>query len=182
MASSWVSSPFVKSSISLALCRRTVPLVSVWEMSIGQAKTPTLALRAFLIDPSGSRPNTMPLTTRDWGSEPPMILTTRMLSTLKLMGFLGRTARTASATRSARKSSLPDCLEATTVRMALLSSACDLRSLTSSTMSSVHSSVLPSPEIFCAVNRTAHTVQALQRLSLRPLVSLGDLTGLQPHP
>lgn len=67
-----------------------------------------------------------------------MILTTRMLSTLKFTGFLGRTARTASATREARRSSLPDCLEATTVRMALLSSGRDLMSLTSSTTSSVY--------------------------------------------
>jgi hypothetical protein len=61
--------------------------------------------------------------------------TTRMLSTLKFAGFLGRMARTASATRSARNSSLPFCLLLTTVRMALLSSSCDLISWTLSTSS-----------------------------------------------
>ena len=59
-----------------------------------------------------------------------------MLSTLKLEGFLGRTARTASATKMERKSSLPDCLEAMTVRIALASSVGERRSFTESTTSS----------------------------------------------
>ena len=59
-----------------------------------------------------------------------------MLSTLKLEGFLGRTARTASATMVERKSSLPDCLEAMTVRIALASSVGERRSFTESTTSS----------------------------------------------
>ena len=59
-----------------------------------------------------------------------------MLSTLKLDGFLGRTARTASATKMERKSSLPDCLEAMTVRIALASSVGERRSFTESTTSS----------------------------------------------
>ena len=132
-ASSCVSSPLVKSIISLALCSRTVPFVSVWLVSIGHENTPTLALTAFLTDPSGSRPKTMPLTTLLCSRLPPMILTTRMLSTLKLTGFLGSTARTASATISARNCSLPFCLLATTVLIALLSSACDRKSSTLST-------------------------------------------------
>ena len=65
-----------------------------------------------------------------------MIFTTRMLSTLKLTGCLGRTARTASATMSARNSSEPDCLEAITVRMAFASSGWERRSFTESTTSS----------------------------------------------
>ena len=59
-----------------------------------------------------------------------------MLSTLKLEGFLGNTARTASATKIERKSSLPDCLEAMTVRIALASSLGERRSFTESTTSS----------------------------------------------
>ena len=103
---------------------------------MGQEKTPTFAFEAFLMEPSGSRPKTMPLTTLLWSREPPIIFTTRMLSTLKLEGFLGRTARTASATKMERKSSLPDCLEAMTVRMALASSVGERRSFTESTTSS----------------------------------------------
>ena len=103
---------------------------------MGQEKTPTFAFEAFFMEPSGSRPKTMPLTTLLWSREPPMIFTTRMLSTLKLEGFLGRTARTASATKMERKSSLPDCLEAMTVRIALASSVGERRSFTESTTSS----------------------------------------------
>ncbi len=108
---------------------------------MGQEKTPTLAFFAPFLELSGSRPKTMPLTTFDCSREPPIILTTRILSTLKFWGTLGRTARTPSATMLARKSSLPDCFEATTVRMALVSSVWDLRSLTSSTTSSIRPSV-----------------------------------------
>ena len=89
---------------------------------MGQEKTPTLAFLALFFEPSGSRPKTMPLTTLDCSREPPIIFTTRMLSTLKFWGLFGSTARTASATILARKSSLPDCFEATTVRIALDSS------------------------------------------------------------
>lgn len=134
--SSWASSPRVKSSISAALCSSTVPFVSVCEMSMGQAKTPTLALTARCTEPSGERGKTMPLTTLLSGSDEPMILTTRMLSTLKLSGFLGSTASTASATSGAMMSSLPCCLDATTVVMALVSSAGSRMSDTFSTTSS----------------------------------------------
>ena len=113
-----------------------MPFVSVCEISIGQLKAATFALVAFLVDESGSRPKTMPLTTLDWERLLPIIFTTRMLSILKLAGFLGRTASIASDTSEAIKSSLPDCLEAMTVRRALASSGAERMSLTRSTTSS----------------------------------------------
>ena len=62
-----------------------------------------------------------------------MIFTTRMLSMLNWVGFLGRIARTASAIRGERMSSLPDCFEATTVRRAFSNSLGERRSATLST-------------------------------------------------
>lgn len=106
------SSPRVKLSISSAFLMRTVPFVSVWAMSSAEVKTATLALVTFLMTPSGSRPNTMPCTTRLPERLPPIILTTRTLSTLKFFGLLGMTASAASATSTERVSSNPYCFEA----------------------------------------------------------------------
>ena len=110
--SSCFSSPLVKLSISSALLMRTVPLVSVCVMSSAEVKTATLALVTFFMMPSGSRPNTMPWTTRLAERFPPMILTTRTLSTLKYFGLFGMTASAASATSAERVSSKPYCFEA----------------------------------------------------------------------
>ena len=62
--------------------------------------------------PSGSRPKTIPRTTRLPARLPPMIFTTRTLSTLKFLGFGGITANAASATRDASVSSYPYCFDA----------------------------------------------------------------------
>jgi len=62
--------------------------------------------------PSGSRPKTIPLITLLEFRLPPIILTTRMLSTLKLIGLGGMIDVTASATSEDRRSSDPYCLEA----------------------------------------------------------------------
>jgi hypothetical protein len=106
------SSPFVKSIISPAFLRRTVPLVSVCEMSSPHVKTATFILEPFLTTPSGSRPKTMPRTTREWLSAPPRILTTRTESTLKSATLRGMTASDASATRVERNVSDPGCFDA----------------------------------------------------------------------
>ena len=67
---------------------------------------------------SGSLPKTIPRTTLLPARLPPMIFTTRTLSTLKPLGFAGMTARAASATRDERVSSKPYCFEAMVGRMA----------------------------------------------------------------
>src|SRR5690242_9458458 len=170
------SSPFVKSIISFALCSRTVPLVSVCEMSMGHENTPTLAFVAFVTLPSGDLAKTIPLTTLLCSSAPPMILTTRTLSTLKLTGFLGRTARTASATRSARKSSLPDCFAATTVRIAFASSSCERMSATLSHTSSALR--LASSSVFAG---SLHTLKNLLCRILCLFVSQNDVACLESH-
>jgi hypothetical protein len=61
--------------------------------------------------PSGSRLKTIPWSTELAAKLPPMILTTRMLSVLKLAGLLGITITAASATRRARRTSSPYCFE-----------------------------------------------------------------------
>ena len=116
------SSPVVKLSISSALLSNTVPLVSVCAMSKADVNTATFPFVTFFTSPttggqkigscannhnipSGSRPNTIPRTTRLPDKLPPMILTTLTLSTLKLLGFFGMTAKAASATREASWSS-----------------------------------------------------------------------------
>lgn len=62
--------------------------------------------------PSGSLPNTMPRTTLLASRPPPRTLTTRTESTLKSLGFLGITAKAASATSFESSASHPGCLEA----------------------------------------------------------------------
>ncbi len=62
--------------------------------------------------PSGSLPNTIPLTTRLASNPPPSTFTTLTESTLKSLGFMGMTANAASATSEARNFSEPGCLEA----------------------------------------------------------------------
>jgi hypothetical protein len=124
------SSPLVKFSISSAFLIRTVPLVSVCAISIGFVKTATFAFVTFFTSPnqvrtsvrpqqtlgsyapSGSLPNTIPCTTLLPAKLPPMILTTRTLSTLKALLFSGITDRAASATSPARMSSHPYCFDA----------------------------------------------------------------------
>src|ERR1700729_4299330 len=128
------SSPRVKLSISSAFLMSTVPLVSVCAMSRAEVKTATLAFVAFLTiparnphgldnhtypkkllkqnSPSDSRPNTIPCTTLLPDRLPPMIFTTRTLSTLKFLGLEGMTANAASATKLARVSSYPYCFDA----------------------------------------------------------------------
>lgn len=124
------SSPLVKFNISSAFLIRTVPLVSVCAISIGFVKTATFALVTFFTSPdqvrisvrpqqmlgnyapSGSLPNTIPWTTLLPAKLPPMILTTRTLSTLNALLFSGMTDRAASATSSARMSSDPYCFDA----------------------------------------------------------------------
>jgi hypothetical protein len=78
----------------------------------------------------------MPLITLLSIKPPPMIFTTRMLSTLNCVGFLGRTINIASATRGARISSFPNCFEPITVRTALVNSSTLLMSLILSTTNS----------------------------------------------
>ena len=152
-------------------------------MSIGQLKTPTFAFFVFLMLPSGSRPKTMPFTTLLCSRLPPMIFTTRMLSTLKFIGCFGRTARMACETMSARNSSLPFCFEAMTVLMALASSASERRSLTLSTTSSEKTLASHSTEYTCSKLRDfSRTVQTSQSLTLRSLEPLYNFTSLQSHP
>ena len=71
-----------------------------------------MSFKRKLDAPSGVRLNTIPRTTLLCGKLPPMILTTRTLSTLKFLGFAGMTARAASATSDERVSSKPYCLDA----------------------------------------------------------------------
>lgn len=106
------SSPLVKFSISCALCNKTVPFVSVCAISNPDVNTATFAFVTRLIDPSGSRLKTIPRTTLLPARLPPIILTTRTLSTLKFFGFGGMTIRAASATNEARISSEPYCFDA----------------------------------------------------------------------
>ena len=96
--SSCFSSPVVKFSISSAFLISTVPFVSVCEMSRAVVKTATFARDVFFTVPSGSRPNTIPCTTLLPARLPPMIFTTRTLSTLKFLGLVGMMERAASAT------------------------------------------------------------------------------------
>ena len=124
------SSPRVKFNISSAFLIKTVPLVSVCAASIGFVNTATFAFVTFFTSPyqvrmsarlqqmpgyyapSGSRPNTIPCTTLLPAKLPPMILTTRTLSTLNALLFSGMTDRAASATSPASMSSDPYCFEA----------------------------------------------------------------------
>ena len=62
--------------------------------------------------PSGSLPKTIPCTTVLPARLPPIIFTTRTLSTLKFLGLAGITARAASATKDASVSSYPYCFDA----------------------------------------------------------------------
>lgn len=62
--------------------------------------------------PSGSLPKTIPCTTLLAARLPPIIFTTRTLSTLKFLGFDGMMERAASATSDASLSSDPYCFEA----------------------------------------------------------------------
>lgn len=122
------SSPLENPSISSAFFSKTVPLVSVWAMSSPLVKTATFALYTFLTAPrgrlgwssvfylfhslSGSLPKTIPFTTLLVAKLPPIIFTTRTLSTLKFLGFGGITASAASDTSDARVSSKPYCFDA----------------------------------------------------------------------
>ena len=124
------SSPLVKFNISSAFLIKTVPFVSVCAISIGFVKTATFAFVTFFRSPdqvrmsvrlqqmlgsyapSGSLPNTIPCTTLLPAKLPPMILTTRTLSTLNALLFSGMTDRAASATSLARMSSDPYCFDA----------------------------------------------------------------------
>jgi hypothetical protein len=124
------SSPLVKFNISSAFFIKTVPLVSVCAISMGFVKTATFAFVTFFTSPdqvrvsvrlqqmlgsyapSGSLPNTIPCTTLLPAKLPPMILTTRTLSTLNALLFSGMTDKAASATSLARMSSDPYCFDA----------------------------------------------------------------------
>ncbi|KAH3663611.1 hypothetical protein OGAPHI_005012 [Ogataea philodendri] len=114
--SSWASSPLLKPSISSALCNKTVPLVSVVEMSIGHVKMATLdVVVIFLRWDSGSLGKTIPLSTNELLSEAPMIFTTLMESTLNSLGLVfGITLLIASATKLLILSSFPYCFDAIT--------------------------------------------------------------------
>ena len=77
-----------------------------------------MSFKRKLDAPSGVRLNTIPRTTLLCGKLPPMIFTTRTLSTLKFFGLGGITASAASATNDASVSSEPYCFEAMVGRMA----------------------------------------------------------------
>ena len=112
---------------------------------MGHENTPTFAFFAFLMMPDcskrlhsgdipeGSRENTIPLTTSLSSNPPPMILTTRTLSTLNAIGFFGMTDNTALATSLLRNSSFPYCFDAIVVLIAFAISSSDLISATLST-------------------------------------------------
>jgi hypothetical protein len=118
------SSPVVKLSISSLFLMSTVPFVSLCATSSALVYTATLAPSTFVTSPSGSRPKTMPCTTREAESAPPMIFTTRTLSTLNAFGSRGMTASAASATSAASVSSYPYCLDAIAGRSAPASAFC----------------------------------------------------------
>lgn len=69
----------------------SITLVSVELVSMPWANTATFAAVARLTVPSAPRCSTIPRTTEESATPPPLIFTTRTLSTLKLAGFLGHT-------------------------------------------------------------------------------------------
>lgn len=129
------------------------------------------------IAPSGSRPKTIPRTTLLPARLPPIILTTRTLSTLKLFRFGGMTERAASATNEANMSSDPYCFDA----IAGLSA-------------SVRDGWVNGVERVCTERAWKRGVNTLQRtlgvkrtfelgqgLDAGQLVALDDFAGVQTH-
>nr|AFK45469.1 unknown [Medicago truncatula] len=78
---------------------RTVPLVSVADVSTPPANTATFAFSILFILPTASFLRTIPRTTVLLRKPPPKSFATRTLSTLKFTGFFGHTWMHASATR-----------------------------------------------------------------------------------
>mmetsp|Transcript_12327 Transcript_12327/g.45942 ORF Transcript_12327/g.45942 Transcript_12327/m.45942 type:complete len:521 (+) Transcript_12327:160-1722(+) len=145
-SSIFFSSPREYFSRSLALVIKTVPLVSVAEVSTAHPKTATFASWTFLTVPSQSLRITMPCTTVFSCIVLPTIFETRTLSTLKFTGFFGRTSMHASAHVFASISSYPNCFDESvpfkrfaTASLSLMSSVSD----PGTTSSSSHSNTFP---------------------------------------
>mmetsp|Transcript_5808 Transcript_5808/g.21022 ORF Transcript_5808/g.21022 Transcript_5808/m.21022 type:complete len:228 (+) Transcript_5808:901-1584(+) len=143
-SSIFASSPLEYASSSFAEEINTVPLVSVDDVSTAHPNTATLTFFSARTDPSTPRRITIPCTTVQSDNEDPGILDVRTLSTLKFMGFFGKTSMHACATTVDNLSSNPCCLE---LKVPLILPAVAATSLTSSTSlpsttsSSIHSNV-----------------------------------------